>query len=155
MGFTVYLEVDDIWEEVDNTVRREVLPTRRKRAIKFIRDDTYKNEKKRSLNVPKSFCAVCCRFLYEDETCIMSLEVEKAVVEFLLEKRMTWPVLMYKDPSGVAIGEVRRKAQVKRKKTQKEKDTDQEVISHIVVCASHRSSGNNSVQRIKDFVSSI
>lgn len=132
------VEMEDVWEEVDNTRTNETAePRRRGRRgdVSYIRSDTFSGEQKKSLKIPCWFCAVCCRILYEDEVYPMSVKAERVLTRFLESKNMTWPVLQYRDEHGDPIPEVKRRN------------------NRIAVCASHKSSGNNSVDRIKEFVS--
>jgi hypothetical protein len=107
-------------------------------APQWFRNDRFVNEKNKCLRVPSYRCSVCCRLLYEDDdVCVMSEAVERQIVEFLREEQMKWPVMYYRDERGIEITDVQRKG---RQFT-------------VVVCASHKSSGNNSVRNIKEFVS--
>lgn len=128
--------MEDVYEEVDNTQRSKISRSKSKWDVSFIRRDTFDNEQKRGVYIPDSFCAVCCRILYTEERCVMSETAEKDISEHLRKKSLTWPVLMYKDRSGKNISKLKRKDN-----------------GRIVVCASHKSSGKNSIAGIKEFVS--
>lgn len=115
------------------------------------RSGRFTNEVKRTFEVPKSYCAVCCRLLYDTERRPMKETMEKALVDFLISKGMLWPVMYYRDKNGERIQSVYGDFKGRRKRGM----CQGPVVSRVVVCPCHGASGKNSIEVIKDLVSIV
>jgi hypothetical protein len=117
---------------------------------------TFNNEIEKDKEVPEKRCAVCCKLLYPEEYCRLSIDHKKKIEELFPRERrnalkngwtvaemeqITWPLLNYRDLNGQRIREV---------DTHKPKGKGGE---YVIVCARHKSSGAQDLETIMDYVS--
>lgn len=117
------------------------------------RKNTFTNEVKQDKEVPVKRCAVCCRLLYKEEHCAL-LKNDQILIEeqFAQDRRqalasgaesvesMNWPLLNYRDESGMRIHELDIKAGGRHS-------------GSVLVCARHKSKGSQDLGTIVSYVS--
>jgi hypothetical protein len=140
------VDSSDIDPQVPITIRR--VPT-------SYRGNTFSNEIRQDKEVPMKRCAVCCRLLYKEEYCGLLKRHQKIIEEQFARYRseavakgaapesvesMNWPLLGYRDESGVQISELDLK-------------TGGKDSGCILVCARHKSRGSQDLSTIISYVS--
>jgi len=127
-------------------------PKRIRGTPKTFRPDTFSNEVENDKGVPVKCCAVCCRLLYPENYCKLSVPHVRKIEEMLIKDRqtahrndrdfekITWPLLNYRDHNGNRITKLH---------THKPRGKGAE---YVIVCARHKSSGAQSLETIMEYV---
>lgn len=138
--------------------QRPQAPKRIRRTPAGFRVDTFTKEAEKDKQVPVKCCAICCRLLYPENYCKL-WESHKTKIEEMLVKDMqtahrngmsvpdlekiTWPLRNYRDHNGNKIQDLH---------THKPKGKGAE---YVIVCATHKSSGAQSLKTIMEYVCRI
>ncbi|KAF9118732.1 hypothetical protein BG015_006534, partial [Linnemannia schmuckeri] len=131
--------------------QRPQAPKRIRLTPAGFRVDTFFNEVKKDKEIPEKCCAVCCRLLYPEEYCKLSVPYVRKIEKMLVKDRqaahrnnrdfenINWPLGNYRDHHGNKI---------QNPHTHKPKGKGAE---YVIVCARHKSSGTQSVETIMKY----
>lgn len=147
---------DDSSLILNRTEQRTQAPKRIRGTPLYFLPKTFTNETEKDKEVPEKRCAVCCKLLYPEDCCKLSL-AHKTRIENMFPgdrrnalehgatvdeiEKITWPLLNYRDYNGEQI----RNVDIHYPKGKGEE--------YVIVCARHKSSGAKSLNTIMDYVS--
>ena len=116
---------------------------------------TFNNEINKDKEVPTKHCAICCRLLYPEDYCKLSMAHKTKIEEMFVKdmqtahrndiplpdiEKITWPLVNYRKLNGT-----------------KRQDPDyhfpKKGEEYVIVCARHKSSGAQNLKTIMDYVS--